>query len=132
MSEPERGDLLEIQWVDVNEDVTGDPNKPALAHRTSFGLFWNHTSDSGIPCLVTTTTIDGAAQDGQNGWCIYPVSCIKKMKVVRRSHKPRARRQKVLVEVRSAESNVTPDGDKAPKLRHEEAKLGDHQGKSLG
>lgn len=83
-TEPIRGDVIEVRWVDIHEDATGDPDKADLAYRTSYGLFWVKKSIKGIPCTVTTTTLDGADQGGQNGWCIYPDACIQSIKIVRR------------------------------------------------
>ena len=91
-TEPIRGDLLEIRWVDIHEDSVGDPNSADLARRTSFGLFWDRVQRGGIECLVTTTTLDNPDQvDGQNGWCIYPLGCITGMKIVRRVRQPRVK-----------------------------------------
>lgn len=92
-----RGDLLEIRWVDINEDPSGDPTKADLAHRTSFGLFWEKKMVNSIPCTVTTTTIDLADQEGQNGWCIYPDACILSMKIVRRVRTKKEKEVKKIV-----------------------------------
>ncbi len=85
-SEPQRGDLLEVSWVDIYENSAGDPNTAELARRTSFGLFWEEREDRGIPVIVTTTTIDHDA-DGQSGFCIYPKACVVKLAVIKRARR---------------------------------------------
>ena len=83
---PSRGDVVEIVWVDISEDSTGDPEAAELAKRTSFGLFWGEKDDKGIPTLITTTTIDHDTS-GQNGYCIYPRACVTSLKVIKRARK---------------------------------------------
>jgi hypothetical protein len=90
-SDPIRGDLVEITWVDILEDATGDPDKSDLCQRVSIGWVWGQKQSHGMECLVTTTTRD---HDGasQQGYCIYPRSCVLAMKVIKRAS--RARRKK--------------------------------------
>jgi hypothetical protein len=84
----QRGDLLEIHWADIYEDSVGDPVKASLGKRISFGLFWAEITSLGIPCLVTTTTID-EKDTSQSGYCIYPLACILKVQCIKRARKPR-------------------------------------------
>lgn len=90
----ERGDLLEIHWCDISEDSVGDPNKASLSRRVSYGLFWESKIDGTVPVMVTTTTIDTGDITGQSGWCIYPESCLTKVKVVRKVRKARVRKER--------------------------------------
>jgi hypothetical protein len=101
-TEPVRGDLLEVHWVDIAEDTLGDPDKADLARRVSYGLFWDKKDVMGIPCTVTTTTLDPTELVGQSGWCIYPDACIIALKIVRRVRVPRLPKPKV------AKENLTP------------------------
>jgi hypothetical protein len=87
---PGRGDLVEVRWVDILEDGSGNPETARLARRTSFGLFWDRRQDAGIDVVVTTTTLDADGPQ-QAGYCIYPAACVVSMKVVRRARKPRRR-----------------------------------------
>lgn len=87
---PERGDLVRVEWRDIYEDVTGDPDRPQLARRTSFGLFWGSTVQDGIPCIVTTTTRDEQGTN-QLGYCIYPSSCVVKLTIVKKARRLRKR-----------------------------------------
>lgn len=92
MSDPLRGDLVEISWLDICEDVVGDPDEAKLSRRTSYALFWERRKDEhGVEVLVTTTTMDDDLS-GQNGYCIYPALCVTRMKVIKRARKPRAKR----------------------------------------
>ena len=84
---PRRGDLVEICWLDINEDPSGDPDDAKLARRTTFGLFWELRSENGVRVLVTTTTVD-EDDDLQSGYCIYPLACIRKIRVIRRGAAP--------------------------------------------
>ncbi len=84
---PGRGDLVQIDWVDIYEDPTGDPNKAALKRRTSYALFWDRRVDeTGLEVVVTTTTIDDDAPT-QQGYCIYPAACVVNLKVIKRAHR---------------------------------------------
>lgn len=89
LPEMSRGDLLQVDWVDIYDNCVGDPRQAHLARRTSFGLFWELKDDSGVPSLVTTTTID--KDPGQEGFVIYPLGCLVGVKVVKRVPKKRLR-----------------------------------------
>ncbi len=81
---PSRGDLVQLDWVDIYEDPTGDPSKAALKRRTSFAVFWDRRQDQGIDVIVTTTTLDDDAST-QQGFCIYPQACVVALKVIKRA-----------------------------------------------
>lgn len=82
---PGRGDLVRVDWVDILEDGNGDPKEARLARRTSYGIYWSEAADGGIPCIVTTTTIDEF--DGQQGYCIYPKACVVAVRIIRRNRR---------------------------------------------
>jgi hypothetical protein len=90
-ADPIRGDLLEVHWIDIQEDSTGDPNQAYLGARVSYGLFWDRKQDKGVDVLVTTTTIDPEPEN--QGWCCYPVTCVTRLRVVRRARRPRQRKE---------------------------------------
>lgn len=72
-----RGDIIQIDWVDIHEDPTGNPDKADLAKRRSWGQFWGFKKDRGLDCLVTTSTMEmDATGYDQSGFCIYPIDCI--------------------------------------------------------
>lgn len=75
-------DRIEVQWRDICEDPTGNPANATAARRMSIGLFLEVKEDRGIESLVTSTTIDDITD--QSGYCIYPIGCVEKVKVVRR------------------------------------------------
>jgi hypothetical protein len=78
--------MIEVSWVDIYEDVTGDPDKARLAKRPSLGYFWGRTVFEGIPVLVTTNTLD-TELSGQQGYCCYPEACIVAVKVIKRKRR---------------------------------------------
>lgn len=80
------GDLIEIHWVDITEDGTGDPARAEMAERISIGFFIEKKESRGIPCIVTSTTKDTDVQ-AQSGWCIYPEGAIQEIKIIRRGRK---------------------------------------------
>lgn len=82
---PLRGDLVEVHWRDIYEDVQGDPAKAVLYKRVSVGFFWEEKLDDGIPVIVTTTTIDKDSAD--SGYVIYPKCCIVEMRVIKRKRR---------------------------------------------
>ena len=90
-----RGDLLRVEWVDIAEDPVGNPAVAQLARRTSYGLFWAFQESLGVPCVVTTTTVDHDVS-GQNGYVIYPVGCVRGVVVIKRVRRPRPTRKKAV------------------------------------
>lgn len=76
---PVQGDLIKVEWLDIYEDPTGNPEHAKYYTRASYGIFWAQDSDK----LVTTTTID---PDGpqNSGWCCYPVGTVKSIQVIKR------------------------------------------------
>lgn len=82
---PLKGDLIEVHWLDIYEDVQGDPTKATLYKRISVGFFWEEKEDNGIPVIVTTTTIDKDSAD--SGYVIYPRCCVTQIKVIRRKRR---------------------------------------------
>lgn len=86
-----RGDVICVEWVDILEDPKGDPDLARLAVRKSYGLFWERRADpSGLPCFVTTTTLD-SDDATQQGYCIYPEACIRSVKVIKRVRRKKAK-----------------------------------------
>jgi hypothetical protein len=86
-----RGDLVQIDWVDIYEDPVGDPDKASLKRRTSYAVFWDRRADeNGLEVIVTTTTVDDDAAT-QQGYCIYPAACVVGLKVIKRARRKPAR-----------------------------------------
>ena len=87
---PERGDVIRVHWLDVQEDPVGSPETCVPASRVSLGLFWAHEQRGEVDCLVTTTTID---TDGphQQGYCVYPYALIRRIEVIKRARRKRAK-----------------------------------------
>ena len=74
-----RGDLIEVQWVDIYEDPVGNPDKAQLIRRHSVGYFWSGDETT----FITTMTMDEDAL-GQNGYCIYPLGTVAQVRIIRR------------------------------------------------
>lgn len=83
----ERGDLVEVHWVDIVESVDSDPAEAQLALRISIGYFHGEKESKGFPCIVTSTTKDEEVT--QSGWCIYPKCVIASVKVIKRKRRRR-------------------------------------------
>jgi hypothetical protein len=82
-----RGDIVQIDWVDIYEDPIGDPEKATLKRRKSYAVFWDRRQDvSGTEVIVTTTTIDEDVP-AQQGFCIYPAACVLGMRVIKRARR---------------------------------------------
>jgi hypothetical protein len=83
----QRGDLVQIDWVDIYEDPIGDPERAAVKRRTSYAVFWDRRKEAdGVEVIVTTTTIDDDAPT-QQGYCIYPATCVLSLKVIKRARR---------------------------------------------
>lgn len=81
-----QGDVISVHWVDIYEDSVGDPGKAELAPRFSVGLYWGARKSHGIESLVTTTTLD-VEDSNQQGYCIYPLSCVLKLGILKRTRR---------------------------------------------
>lgn len=81
-----RGDLIDVQWVDINEDPVGDPVDAAVLPRLSVGYFWGLAESHGVKCLVTTTTMDKDGSE-QSGYCIYPLSVVLRIRSIRKKRR---------------------------------------------
>ena len=92
-TEPLRGDLVEVSWVDIFEDPTGDPDEAELSRRTSIGYYWSKREDRGVEIVVTTTTQDEGGP-GQQGYCVYPSGCITQLKIIKRARRVRTKKAK--------------------------------------
>lgn len=87
MVEPQHGDLIRVEWVDIKENPVGNPKEASLPLRTSFGLFWGSTFSRGVECMVTTTTLDEEGEEGQQGYCIYPRACIIGLRIIKKKRR---------------------------------------------
>lgn len=91
-----QGTLIRLEWLDIYEDSIGDPRKASLGVRNTYTAFWETRDSHGLPCIVTTNTIDKGNPE-QQGWCCTPLACVLKVEVIRR---PRAKRQRKPAEVK--------------------------------
>lgn len=87
----ERGDLLQVEWVDIYEDPAGDPERAELSRRHSIGYYWGRKTSNTVPVLVTTTTVDLDDDTTNSGYCIYPESVVVGVKVIKRKRRKRAK-----------------------------------------
>lgn len=85
----QRGDLVEIQWRDIVSDSNGDPKTASLYHRVDVGYYWEERNDAdGTPILVTTPSQELNEEfAAQTGYTAYPMSCVKKINIIRRGRK---------------------------------------------
>ncbi len=88
----ERGDLLQVEWVDIYEDPGGDPDEAKLCRRHSIGFFWGRSAADGVPILVTTTTIETDADTSSSGFCAYPEGIVVAIKVIKRKRRKKPRK----------------------------------------
>ena len=75
---PRRGDVIEIDWLDIYEDATGDPRKAQPARRQTVARFFGWRP--GI--LVTTNTVETTTAPGQEGYCAYPRGCVTGIRLI--------------------------------------------------
>ena len=72
-----RGDGVNVKWIDIHTDPTGDPNKPKLyLWRRQPGIFWGYedieVEGTIIPCLILTVAEGEAGDETQNGYTCIP------------------------------------------------------------
>lgn len=82
-----RGDHIEVDWLDIYADPTGDPRLAKLARQNEAGRFWELREDSGVRVLVTSTSKDEGSL--QEGYTIYPICVVTKITLVKRARKSR-------------------------------------------
>lgn len=104
-----RGDLIEVYWADIYEDVTGNPDNAGLAARISVGYFWDVGKSQGLRCLVTSTTKDNESSD-QSGWCCYPFGTILRIKRIRKTRRKNVEASCVWEESSNPDLRVSDDG----------------------
>jgi hypothetical protein len=80
---PRRGDLVEVSWVDITADPSGDPAHPIPVYRVTYGLYWGGVEIDGLEYLVTTDTYD-ADNSRQSGYTIYPLGVVRSVDVIKR------------------------------------------------
>lgn len=85
---PERGDLIEVKWLDIIHDATGNPNEAELQQRVTYALYWGTKTSKGVEALVVTNTADEDIPD-QQGYTVFPTASVVGVKVVKRKPKPR-------------------------------------------
>ena len=81
----EQGTVIKVHWLDIYEDSVGDTRRAELGLRISLSLFWETKESHGVPCLITTNTID--KDPSQQGWCCTPLALIPKIEVIKRPKK---------------------------------------------
>ena len=79
-----RGDVILVEWLDITESATDDPDRALPHRRKTIGFYWDRQQHHGKSALVTTTTLDDE-HTAQNGYCVYPEGCILKVSVIRRA-----------------------------------------------
>jgi hypothetical protein len=84
---PRRGDVVEVDWLDIAEDPVGDPRKAEIARRKSVGCYWGWKNQHGRRVLVTTTTKDAEDLQHSSGYCAYPWSVVLGLKILKREGK---------------------------------------------
>jgi hypothetical protein len=89
----EKGDYIKVRWLDIYEDVTGNPDKPEVSKRASIGQFWAYQTIDGFDFLVTTTTEDASPED--SGYCCYPIGIVVSIDIIKRRKKRARTRRKV-------------------------------------
>lgn len=102
----EKGDLIEVHWLDTAEDNVGDPADAEIALRISIGYFLQKKISHGVPCIVTTTTLDSGISLNQCGWCIYPEGNILEAKLIKRKRRSRAKKTDSVPSVSGAVGEV--------------------------
>ncbi len=83
----EKGDLVQVEWVDIYEDTTGNPDAAMLARRHSIGFYWGCSESQGVPVFVTTTTLEVDSEAVNSGDCAYPQAVILAVKVIKRKRR---------------------------------------------
>lgn len=79
----QRGDIIKVSWLDIQEDSVGNPDAAKPAARITYGLFWAQEIRGGIECLITTTTEDDDGHQ-QCGWACFPMGIVTKIDVIKR------------------------------------------------
>lgn len=82
----ERWTIIEVSWVDIVEDNTGNAEAAYLVTRNTLGRVWELKKSEGVNVLVLTFTKDPDGPD-QSGWICIPVSVIRHIDVIRKEEK---------------------------------------------
>lgn len=76
-----RDTIVEVGWLDICEDNTGDPRLSHVVLRKTLGRVWGVKRFEGTDVLTLTFTKDSDGPE-QAGWICMPVSVSKEVRVV--------------------------------------------------
>jgi hypothetical protein len=74
--------IVEVGWLDIVEDNTGDPQKSHIVKRNTLGRIWGVKRYDGVYVLTLTFTQDPDGPE-QAGWICIPCSVIRTVEVIR-------------------------------------------------
>ena len=72
---------LEVGWLDIVEDNTGDPRKSYVVLRHTLGRVWDVKRKDGVELLTLTFTQDPDGPD-QSGWICIPACVVRDLKII--------------------------------------------------
>ena len=76
-----RGELVLIEWVDIQQDPAADPETADLATWHTPGYWYGSETRKGVECVVAMgSMIVGDKAHHQNGWICIPRVCVKSVR----------------------------------------------------
>ena len=73
--------IVEVGWVDIMEDNTGDPRTSNVVLRHTLGRVWDVKRKDGVDLLTLTFTVDPDGPE-QSGWICIPTSVVRDLKII--------------------------------------------------
>jgi hypothetical protein len=79
--------IVDVGWVDICEDSTGDPRSSYVVLRHTIGRVWGVKRKDKMDLLTLTFTSDPDGPD-QSGWICIPTALIREYEVIRLAVEP--------------------------------------------
>lgn len=73
--------IVEVGWIDICEEPTGDPRNSYVVLRHTLGRVWDVKRKKGSELITLTFTMDPDGPD-QSGWICIPACVVKDLKVI--------------------------------------------------
>jgi len=77
----QRGELIVIEWLDIQQDPVGEATEADLAVWLTPGYWYGIEVKRGIECVIAMDSlVVGDRGHHQNGWICIPRMCVKSIR----------------------------------------------------
>lgn len=81
----DRGDRVEIEWLDIYQSPNDPPENAQLFVQHQIGFWWGEKESEGIPCTVITQYSN--SESSQDGFTCIPSALVRSVRKLRKPAK---------------------------------------------